>query len=320
MAGGGTQAAWRVHIGAHRTGTQHLQDLLEHLAGDLNGPEIRILPRSVSLRASSAAAQQGAGLMRLRNAIQLDITHVPRVLHEARDTRTAVFSEESILGSASGLLAERFYPDLSGLDLLARIAKGVPLTVFLCVRSYDTLLPSAFFEMYRTRPDAPDHLRRGVRAVLAGQSGWPDLFARIAERLPKAEIRFWQQEVYARDPAPVMEALLDRPLPALPDLPRPAHTRSPNANALAEVAELPDTLGLAQRSEFVDTIYARNPVGAGPVAQLLTPSEIEALQAVYAGDLVRLRARAAELGRDPGLSPWQDLMRPPPVARKWRRT
>lgn len=320
MAQPDAPGAWRVHIGAHRTGTQHMQALLAHLEGELNAADLRILPAAVARRASEAAAQRGSGLSRVKGSIQLDITHSPRLLREARGADVAVFSEENILGWSTGLLEDGFYPDLSGLDLLARISRGIPLTLFLSVRSYDTLLQSAFFDIYRTHGDAPDRLRRGVRAVLAGRSGWPGLVDRIQTHLPEAEIRFWRQEVYGRDPAPVLAELLDRPLPALPDLPPPSHTRSPNANALAEVAELPDTLGVAQRQEFVDTIYARNPAGAGPRAQLITPSEAEALQAAYAGDLVRLRARAVEIGTDPTRSPWQDMMQPPAIAGKWRRT
>ena len=290
---------WRVHIGAHKTATTHFQRLLAEA-----GPLVRDSGGAVlledTLRGPARSAKRGrSGLRGLRHRLRLRFRTPARIRAAAGDSRFVVASEEDILGYVPDLLQKDFYPDLRGIDLVRRTARGARLDLFVSIRSYDTLLTSALFEMLKAIPDARAHWEAGVARLLAECSGWPGLMARIGQRAPEARLHFWCMESYTRDPGAVLRQFTGVDMPDLPPSPPPSRTRAPALSALDEVAALDPSLAGAERIERVRAIYKRHPAGPEDppaVSALLAPADAAALADRYAEDVAVLQARYSELG------------------------
>lgn len=290
-------AQWRFHVGAHKTATTHLQAVLERLAPDLAAQGVAALPMAETRPIGRFRLRAGPPHSRLRDKVRRRFKHAKHLRRLAQGADIAVMSEEDVLGWSQDQLENRFYPDLSGLDVLPMVSGRAPLHVYVSLRSYDTLLPSAFFESYKVFPDAGARLKHGVASALNGTSNWVVLMDRIAKRLPSAKLHFWRQEDYAVAPKPIIDAFVGVDIGAVPDIPRPTQTKSPNANALEAVAALDPNLEMRDRIAKVEAIYASNPREAGPKPALLTPEDITKLQEAYARDIKVLQARFVDIGQ-----------------------
>lgn len=290
---------WRVHVGAHKTATTHFQRLLADagpLVEEMGGAVL--LEDTLRGRARSARRDR-SGLEGLRHRLRLRLRTPARLRAAAGDCRFVVASEEDFLGLVADLLQRDFYPDLRAIDLVRRTARGARLDLFVSIRSYDTLLTSALFEMLKAIPDARAQWEQGVARLLADFSGWPGLMARLDRRAPEARLHFWRLESYSRDPGAVLRQFTGIDLPDLSSSPPPSRTRAPALSALDEVAALDPSLPSAERIERVRAIYKRHPAGPGApsaVSALLAPADAAALADRYAEDVAVLRARYPELG------------------------
>ena len=226
--------------------------------------------------------------------MQLRLRHERGLRAAAAPARRVYGSEEDILGLTQDLLAERFYPDLSALDLLRRAAGADTLSLYVSIRSYDTLVVSAFFEILKAFPDARARWETGVARLLAGGGGWPELLARIERCVPGAQVHFWRQEEYSADPGRIVAAFLGIDLPGLPEIDRPRRTRAPALSALPEVDALDPGLPVAERIARVREIYARHPARGAPA--MLAQADASSLAARYERDVALLRGRYTELG------------------------
>ena len=291
---GGGRREWRVHVGAHKTATTHFQALLAEASPRVAGAGGTVLLQDALRRDARGARSRPPGLRGLRHHLRRRWRMPGRLRAAAGSAGLVAASEEDLLGYASDLLHDRFYPDLAGLDLVRRAAGREPLTLYLSIRSYDTLMPSVFFELLKPFPDARRRWAEGLARLERGGGGWPELMARIERRVPAARLCFWRQESYARDPGAIVAAFLGMPVPDLPALAPPARTRSPSAAALAEAEALDPGLPRAERVARVREIYRRHSEGAAPA--LLPAGAAAGLAARYARDLAALRARYAELG------------------------
>ena len=138
---------FRVHIGAHKTATTHLQNSLASQRELLREAGTDYIPRRISepLRRTS-----------WRMAI-------PNNVHERRWANTlsanrqgpqvVAISDENISGGSRSLLADPFYPRIeSRLRALTSLTSPARLVIFLSIRSFETLLPSAYVEAIKGRP------------------------------------------------------------------------------------------------------------------------------------------------------------------------
>ncbi len=284
---------WRMHVGAHKTGTTHFQALLAVARPAVAEAGGTVMLRD-ELRPHAGVARRGAsGWRAVRHRLQLR-RHERGLCKTAGPARRVYGSEEDMLGLTQDLLAERFYPDLSALDLLRRAAGADALSLFVSIRSYDTLAVSAFFEILKAFPDARARWEAGVARMLAGGGGWPELMARIERRVPGAQLCFWRQEDYSADPGRIVAAFLGVDLPPLPEIDRPGRTRAPALSALAEVDALDPGLPVARRIARVREIYARHPAQNAPA--MLSEADATSLAARYERDVALLRARYPEVG------------------------
>lgn len=155
----------RFHIGAHKTATTHLQMTL---ASCTFRPGMCYVP-----------------LKWLRWTLTSPVRkHRPRLPWHRWYKGTWLFSDENIMGtSASGL---RLYPDPARA---LHYFKDCELSVFLCVRSYDTFLPSAYGEGLWRHPYQP--FPDGITA-----RRWIDIVSDLQQALPGTPIHVWCYEDY----------------------------------------------------------------------------------------------------------------------------
>ncbi len=275
----------RVHVGAHKTATSHLQKSLHRGADALAAAGVDFV-RPADLRGAAASLPAwrrllpGAAARALAEAV------------EAQRTGAAVLaiSEEALLGEIRDVFADPPYPGLADrLGVLPRLAGGAPVHLFLSVRSFDRLWPSAHAEALRHYPPEPGRIEALRRRARQAPPRWVDLTARIRAAVPGARLQVWRQEDYSAHWPEIVAAYLGRPVPGLRPARPPRFTASPAAEGvrLAEADTRP--LPPAERRAVVAPLYAAHPAGSGPVYAPFDAGEVAQLQAQYAADIAALR-------------------------------
>ena len=282
---------WRIHVGAHKTATTHLQETLTSVRTDLAARGVDYIPNPLLRKRRFArtlwerrpiARLPFVGPAHMRDAIET----VVAPLRLGPDV--VVLSEENVLGIPEQIFATPFYPQASqSLARLASLAGRAEVQLFLSIRSYDTMLPSAYAEHLK-HSAAPVGGFEAVRArLIAEPPSWHDLIARIHAAAPGIALRIWRQEDYRANDAAIMAALCGCPLPPLPEISDPSWTRSPSATAIAAAEALPDGLSHAERNERVRAIYGASEPGSDRFRPF-SAAERQRLRGDYEADLDRI--------------------------------
>lgn len=278
---------WRIHLGAHKTATTHLQETLTAVRPALAARGLDYIPNPLVRERKLArtlwtrrplARLPLVGPMHMRDAIETVVTP----LRLGPDT--VVLSEENILGIPDQILEQPFYPQAAqSVGRLASLAGRAKLVLFLSIRGYDTLLPSAYAESLKFRPPRPGGF--DTRRLLAETPSWYDLVAQIHRAAPGVPLRIWRQEDYRANAQAIMSEVCGLDLGPLPDISDPSWTRSPTAEGIHAAEALPTGLTMAERRERVGEIYA---AAGGERFRPFAEEERSALRARYAADLVRI--------------------------------
>ncbi len=282
---------WRIHVGAHKTATTHLQETLAAVRDDLAGQGIDFIPnplvRARNLGPALARRRPIARLPILGNARMRDA--IEAVLAPLRiGPEVVALSEENIVGVPEHMLMVPFYPQAAQrIGRLASLAGRAEVVLFLSIRSYDTLIPSAYVETLKHGVPAPGGFAAAWAGLRAAPPSWFDLVARIRAAAPGVALRVWRQEDYRANARAIMEAFCGRALGPLPEISDPTWTRSPSAAAIATVEALPGDLSHAERLARVRAVFAAAEPGADRF-QPFAAAERQRLRARYAADLERI--------------------------------
>jgi hypothetical protein len=166
------------HIGAHKTASTHFQMTLAKCSFR---PGLRYVPLEF-LR------------MTLTSPVR---KHRPRLPWHRWYDGTWLFSDENILGTTANALS--MYPDPAQA---LRYFSDCDLHVFLCVRSYDTFLASAYGERLWRHPFQPFPGKLPVRR-------WPDIVRDLQTALPESPIHIWRYEDYRDHAASILQFYSD---------------------------------------------------------------------------------------------------------------
>lgn len=285
--------AWRIHLGAHKTATTHLQQTLAEIRPRLVANGIDTIPLETMRRTGFAQM-----LTRRRPLARVPFLRGPltrRLIGDLLEPlrqgpRTVVLSEEKLIGTPRRVFAEPAYPSIERIvPMLAGLGASADLTLFLSIRSFDAQLPSTYAQELRVMPP-PEGGFAAIRArVRARPPSWFDLVVRIVRAAPGTPIRVWRQEDYRSHRRAITAALCGCDTGPLPDLPDPPRTKSPSAAAIAEAEALPHDLVPAMRRTIVDAIYAASDAGADRFAPFDAEDQA-ALHRAYAADLARIEA------------------------------
>ena len=290
---------WRIHLGAHKTATTHLQETLSAMRPALLGQGVDNIPIMLLRQHRFARAlwrkQVWNRVAPLRGPM------LRRLLARELDPLRAgpgnlVLSEEKLLGSSQDVFAEPIYPGLERIvTLLATLGRHAELTLFLSIRSFDAQLPSAYVQELRYMPPIAGGFENIRPRVLARPPSWFELVRRIRAAAPGVRLRVWRQEDYRDNTAAILAAVcgVDR-LGPLPELADPHWTKSPSLEAIRAVEALPPLPEL-ERRERVRAIFRADDAGGGPPFRPFSDAERGLLRAAYAADLERIAALDPEL-------------------------
>ena len=289
--------SWRIHIGAHKTATTHLQQTLAAIRPRLVAQGIDPIPLA-ALRASGLARV----LIERRIATRVPLLRGVAVRHLVagllgplrQGPQTLILSEEKLLGAPRRIFDEPAYPLLEQVvPRLAALGGRGQVTLFLSIRGFDRHLPSTYAQELRVLPPEEGGFDAIRRRVLERPPSWFDLVRRIRRAAPGVPLRVWRQEDYRDHREAIVADLAGRATGPLPSIPDPVHTRSPSLEAIRLAEALPTGLTSDERRARVDAIFAEAP--GGTRFSPFTAAEERRLQAAYAEDMVRIAAL------DPGI-------------------
>ena len=281
---------WRIHIGAHKTATTHLQQTLAAIRPRLVEQGIDPIPLA-ALRASGFARM----LIERRLATRMPLVRglaVRQLVADALEPlrqgpRTLILSEEKLLGAPRRIFEEPAYPLVE--QVVPRLAAlGGKVTLFLSIRGFDRHLPSTYAQELRVLPPSDGGFEAIRRRVMERPPSWFELILRIRRAAPGVPLRVWRQEDYRAHREAIVADLVGRATGPLPEIPVPVRTRSPSLEAIRLAEALPARLPVHERRARVDAIFAEG--GEGTRFSPFTPAEEDRLQAAYADDMTRIAA------------------------------
>ena len=278
---------WRIHLGAHKTATTHLQETLTALRPALAARGLDYVPNPLLRerkfarllwRRDRLARMPILGPARMREKIEA-------VVEPLRlGPETVVLSEENILGVPDQILRVPFYPQAAlSVARLATLAARAEVVFFLSIRGYDRLLPSAYAEALKFRPPREGGFK--AADLLAQPPSWYDLVQQIHTAAPGIPLRIWRQEDYRANAQAIMAQVCGLDLGPLPDISDPSWTRSPTAEGIRAAEALDPGLGMEARRKKVLKLYE---AAEGDAYRPFTEAERTALKARYAADLDRI--------------------------------
>lgn len=282
--------SWRIHLGAHKTATTHLQETLAAARASLAekgidyipNPDIRENKLAPTLwRRRPIARVPILGPSRMREVIEA-------VLEPLRiGPGCVVLSEENIIGVPHQILETPIYPQVTtSVSRLASLGLQAELALFLSIRSYDTLVPSAYAEALKHAPPPEGGFATVRERLLAAPPSWFDLVHRICTAAPMTSLRIWRQEDYRANSRAIMEEFCGIELGALPQISDPSWTRSPSAEGIAVAEALPADLTRAERRRRVVAIYEE--FGGQERFRPFGAAERRKLRAAYEADIERI--------------------------------
>ncbi|HKK03141.1 MAG TPA: hypothetical protein VKA17_04375 [Gammaproteobacteria bacterium] len=258
----------RFHIGAHKTASTHLQMTLL-------GARLREGTRYVPLK-------------RLRRTLVSPVRkRRPRLPWHRWYGGTWLFSDENVLGTTQDAL--RMYPEPARA---LRYFLDCGLSLFFCVRRYDTFLASAYGESLwrrRARPFPPE----------LPQRRWPDVVSELQRDLPGVPVRLWCYEDYREHAQAVVQYYAGGAVEAFGAPPAEDPKSGFSARAVAEMAQF---RARRPRKAEVLALRARYPIGPdSPRFDPWTAEQRARMREMYQEDLARL-TDMAEFWR-PGMTP-----------------
>lgn len=287
---------WHLHLGAHKTATTHLQEVLKVIGPGLGGPEpegqgVQVVPPGALRRISlTRLRRREALLQRLGWPVGRSLRRAVLAAAPGR-TGTLVLSDENLLGRLEDALHPVCYDGLGWrLRTLGAMAARDPVTVFLAIRRMDRFLPSIHAQTLRHRPP-PQPFEALKARILATPPRWSEVAARIATALPGADIRIWRYEEYPGHERAVLSLLCGTDPGPVPEIPRPEATMTPTAARVAAIEAMPRT---GDRAAWMAAVRATlSAPGAADEAPYrpFSAAESARLAALYDEDCAALAAK-----------------------------
>lgn len=291
--------SWKIHIGVHKTATTHLQDQLESQSTNFLQLGLGYVSRLEARRARitkllrkekfNTFLPPSAYLKKLQRSIHHSVD-----FNQVR-IKSILISDENLLGSSRDLLypGPHIYPHLEkrlkGIQLLSQDSS---VEVYLSIRSYDSLLISAYSQCLRQgwgRRLPP--LEFLLEQFSNSPPDWLSFLSRIQRQLPQARVRFWTFEDYITNQDFILQALTSNPTITVG--PRsssaPASTSRLSRQCVESVLELNQFLSKINYRQALKAVLAEHENTNGAKFDPLNLETKERLRSLYKHNLAQIR-------------------------------
>lgn len=280
---------WRIHIGAHKTATTHVQDLLALRRNQLAAIHIDY-PTRAMLRDAKFKKCVRPAVSRLRDHPWLTWLRQRLTLRKIRSVphaHTLLISEEQILGLSDELLVPVFYSNASArMCQLRRMTGGAPTTLLLSIRNPANIIPSAYSQCLRAGARGIPTLGQLREQALSQPPSWTHLVRRIRVAFPEAQLVVWRFEDYIANPGPYLDLISGTRLGNWPELASPESTRSLSAETVERILALETTLSRKERIARCAELAASD--RGVRRFQPFSPEDITRLTQAYEADLAEM--------------------------------
>lgn len=284
---------YRIHIGAHKTATTHFQDILEMRQPFLKAAGVDFIPRS-KLREIELAKTLDSNL----NFKFLDNFLANKKWKSKTDSiistsNNILISEENFMGYTHEIFDYPIYPRLENRLLkLSKIMESDKFSLYLSIRDYASLLPSAYSQCL-----LGSHRIKNFNSIrerfLRNPPNWADLIHRIQTVLPNIRLKVWTFENYIFNSSPIVSELcgleIRSDIPILPS----KKTMRLSASAVKKLEHLNKNFFLRREKKMV----VRNLLESNDNSEKFNPLSVEESQFLshfYERDLNVIRKSFSE--------------------------
>jgi hypothetical protein len=271
-----TSLEFRLHIGAHKTATTHLQNILAANKAYLLEHGIFYVPRIVIRQ---------TGLVKIVNenystaGQTLSWGQLIRAPNE--DVKCCVLSEENIIGGCADLL-EFLYPNVERRLLpWSHLANNRNTKLYIAIRDYASILTSAYSQALRDGSKVPPFSAH-LKTWLSDKPSWCALINKMRSLFAETEITVWTFERYIADYARVASSVCGLTLPKT-DIAIPDKTKSLSADAIRRIESISPSADWQTRMKMIEEIATSDQ--SSDKFDPLSASERSELQGRYSTDV-----------------------------------
>lgn len=283
------EPVWRLHVGAHKTATTHVQDTLALNRVSIAAEGIGYVSRD-EMRATGIRPKQRRGLLGMAMGRATSTDAFLRASYPSAGSGAVVMSEELLLGTAPDLLEQPAYPDAEQrLALFQQLSRERPVTVYLSIRSFKDVLPSCYAQALRAHPFPEGAFERIRRRAVETPPSWVSLAERLRRMFPESQLVVWTFEAYVADPARILSEFVGMDAGGFVEATQADDVQCPSGRAVLEAERCCPSLSGPARQEAIAAIYAAYPRESYGRFDPFSDTEKETLSAAYRHDLERLR-------------------------------
>lgn len=275
------QASWRIHVGAHKTGTTYFQKLLDTVRHDVGiQHDVDYVPLAVTRpivnRARRAGKVEGVRLSEERAAS----TFLELIRPFRQAGNVIALSEENLLGRPVETLTSPLYGKLeSNLAFIENLTRGADREIFLSIRSLADVVPGAFCTALRFKQVKPGQYRH---LTLDFEQSWVPVVQRLESVFPNSKVRVFRFEDIVEKPKDVLDTFLGCDTVATGRIDVPRQTVRISADAMDRIAALDGDVPDREWQRLVERISIEHPVtGKNPKFTFLPPDAIDRYDAQY---------------------------------------
>jgi hypothetical protein len=254
----------RIHIGAHKTATTHVQDVLAANRSLLAEQGIDYLPREQFRSARLIRAMyENFRLPYHQRRTFAEIVSPLRTIGPK-----LVISEENILGMSFNLLNGLYPRATKRLSWWSEAINQETTFLFLSIRNHADILPSAYSQALRDGAIVAP-IRQYIDYWLHVKPRWSHLTSRLRQQFPKPTFKVWTLDDYIGDNARVLSRLSGTQQLSFLDLPIPKTTTTLSLEVINRIRRLPAELPRQVRMQRITRILMTYP-GGEPFSPLTT--------------------------------------------------
>lgn len=242
---------FRIHIGAHKTATTHFQDSLSRAEPLLRTRGIGYIPRS-EFRGKRILAQVHAASDQIAFSIFARITLEQLLERNKISAPRILISEEDILGSSFSLMAGMYPQGVNRLRQWKELLGESSVTVFLSIRNYRDILPSAYSQGVRDGALLPD-FDHVLNYWKTARPSWCELIQRIQTEFAHARLVVWSFEKYIQNPDVVINKFVGCNLGGI-DVASGDQNSRMTLEAIQEARRVRSDLNLSERRREIERI------------------------------------------------------------------